>query len=46
MAGASSCRDQPSPSEERSYGTLLIDLERSVPLDLLADQSGTTFAPW
>ncbi len=30
----------------KSYGTILVDLERSVPVDLLADQSATTFAAW
>lgn len=28
----------------KSYGTILVDLERSVPVDLLADQSAPTFA--
>ena len=30
----------------KSYGTILVDLERNVPVDLLADQSATTFAAW
>jgi transposase len=30
----------------KSYGTILVDLERSVPVDLLADQRATTFAAW
>jgi transposase len=30
----------------KKYGTILVDLERSVPVDLLADQSATTFAAW
>jgi len=32
--------------KRHSYGTLLVDLERQVPIDLLADASAESFAAW
>lgn len=32
--------------KRRSYGTILVDLERKVPVDLLADASAESFAAW
>jgi transposase len=32
--------------KRQSYGTILVDLERQVPIDLLADASAESFAAW
>jgi transposase len=38
--------DDWSRRKGRTYGTILVDLERRRPIDLLPDSSAATFAPW